>query len=130
MGVREKHAQMVDKFQKKIPKECLITFPISIENNTNLAGKRFKINQISSGGISEESLKDLDNNYKSDAVAITILYNIINETRDLTDSIDAPTKDYKQNNAIVNFEAKNYRVLDERANPLGTTITLFCDSVG
>lgn len=126
MSIANKHTKLLDKFQKKIPKECIIKLPSTVKNSV-LRNKQFKITQISAGGLLEEQLKKLDSNYSAEVVKITILNSILSDVMDTTNTIHAPMKGYKDYVAEVTYQGKIYIVKGEEVNEFDNSIDLIID---
>lgn len=126
MSIADKHTNLLDKFQKLIPKSCIITFP-SDAVNSNYRNKQFIISQISASKLSTDRLKNSSSVFTNGAVEITILFSIIDTIKDRTNTLNAPKYGYKDNKAIVTYKSKNYIVKDELLNEFDTSITLLID---
>lgn len=126
MSIASIHDSGLSLFQKLIPKTCQITTQAT---SGNYANKSFIIPKISAGGI-EERMKNADFTYSQEAVKITILFTVLADVMDRTNTIKAPLFGYKNYNSLVFYKGKQYVVKDEVRNEFDTTISLYCDTIG
>jgi len=125
MSVSSKHSSIMNKFQKLIPKYCLITTQADTGVYKN---KSFIFPQISAGAIEKERFKNIDTTFSEDAVKITILISKIQEVRDKTDTVSAPVFGYKRFNSTVSYRGVRYIIKHEVQNEMNTTLSLYLDT--
>lgn len=126
--IAEIHTDTFELFQELLPKTAIIKIPNDKSvSNLNLRNKTFNFSQISASRLSEERLKTLNEIFTGEAVEIMILDSIIEQTKDITDTINAPKRNYKKYNANVKYNQKNYIIKTEIRNPFGNGLTLICD---
>ena len=122
--VKDIHTGVFGLFQRLIPKTVTVKFTLE---TSQLNGKRFKFSECTTSSVSEER-KTKDNGiYSNEAIEVTLYYDVIEATRDTTDTYDAPKRGYKSNKAQVTYNGIIYFVHEEVNAEFENAVLLICD---
>ena len=96
--------------------------------NSNYKNKQFKV-KCNTSTKEIERMKNLDSTFSSDSIAITLIFEDLENTVAVGSSgTPAKLEGFKLDNVIVKYAGKKYIVKEESTGEYDTSITLYCDA--